>query len=174
MIYILPLNMFRFIALIALQILVLNNVELDGTINPYVYPLFILLLPFSTPKWLLLILGFATGLVVDVFSNSIGMHASALTLLAFLRPVVIRVLTPRGGYEMLDSPSIKHLGFQWVFAYTSILILAHHFLYFAIEVASGAGLGYFILKFIITSVISLLIIFLLQFLFQSKRANAKF
>jgi len=174
MIYNIPVNIIRFVALLAFQILVLNNVELNGTINPYVYPLFILLLPISTPKWLLLILGFSTGLVVDVFSNSIGMHASATTLLAFLRPVVMQILTPRGGYEMLNSPSIKYLGFQWILAYTSILIVAHHFLYFAIEIASGAGIGYFILKFVITSIISLLIILLLQFLFQLKKTNAKF
>ena len=75
-----------FILLLLIQLLVLNNINLGGYINPYVYLLFILLLPYGTPRWVLLLVGFFTGLVVDYFSNTLGLHASATLILAFFGP----------------------------------------------------------------------------------------
>ena len=52
-------NVLRFVFLIGIQVLVLNNVLFMNYINPYIYILFILLLPFDTARWLLLVLSFA-------------------------------------------------------------------------------------------------------------------
>ncbi|MFZ4059415.1 MAG: rod shape-determining protein MreD, partial [Ferruginibacter sp.] len=70
-------NISRFFLLILLQVLVFNNMHLNGYINPYVYVLFILLLPFETPQWLLLISAFLLGFGVDLFSDTMGMHTAA-------------------------------------------------------------------------------------------------
>lgn len=169
MIYALLPNIIRFILLLIMQLLILNNVELHGTVNPYIYPLFILMLPLKMPKGLLLVLGFVTGLLVDIFSDTLGMHAAATTLLAFLRPTVIRILTPRGGYEMITYANLKTMGIQWILAYTIILIAAHHFLYFVIEVLSSANISYFIFKFLISTVISILLMVLVQYLFYPRK-----
>ena len=66
-----------FILLILLQVLLFNNIQFSGYINPYVYILFILLLPVEIPAWILLLLSFAAGGIIDFFSGSPGMHASA-------------------------------------------------------------------------------------------------
>lgn len=97
MIEIIPRNIFRFIVLVLIQVLILNNIEFSGYINPFLYVLFILLLPFETPAWLLLVSGFALGLTVDLFMNTPGLHAAATVLTAFVRPFVLRILLPVTG-----------------------------------------------------------------------------
>ena len=77
-----------FVFLILFQVLVLNNLHLSIYLNPYAYILFILILPFETPGWLVLSLGFVLGLIMDAFCNTLGMHSVATVLLAFLRAVI--------------------------------------------------------------------------------------
>lgn len=88
-------NIFSFIVLILLQVLVLNNVQFLGFLNPYIYILFILSLPVKFPRWITLILGFVLGLIIDVFSNTIGTHAFATVLIAFFRTGIIKLFTSR-------------------------------------------------------------------------------
>ena len=67
----------QFVILVILQLLIFNNIEFSGYVNPYVYVLFILLLPFDTPKALLLILAFIMGIIIDLFMGTPGVHSSA-------------------------------------------------------------------------------------------------
>jgi rod shape-determining protein MreD len=134
MIKVLPRNFLRIIVLVVLQIFVLNNIQFSGFVNPYFYVLFILLLPFETPGWLLLTLGFVIGLIIDIFSNTPGLHTSATVFMAFLRPLVLDSFAPRDGYETGTYPRIFYYGFGWFLQYSAILILAHHFFLFYMEV----------------------------------------
>ena len=86
-------NILRFIFLILLQVFILDNIQFMGYINPMIYVLFILSLPVRFPKWALLILAFIMGLIIDVFSNTAGMHSFALVFAAFLRTPVINIFT---------------------------------------------------------------------------------
>jgi rod shape-determining protein MreD len=76
------------ILLISLQLLLFNNIQFSGYINPYVYIMIVLLLPSTIPSWLLLIISFLTGLIIDLFMGSPGMHSSATLLAGFSRPYV--------------------------------------------------------------------------------------
>lgn len=73
-----------FVLLVALQLLIFNNIEFSGYVNPYVYVMFILILPVSIPSWILLLLGFLTGFVIDVFSGTMGVHTFATVLAGFV------------------------------------------------------------------------------------------
>src|ERR1043166_5831297 len=106
-------NVRRFIFLIALQIIILNHIQWSGYVNPYAYILFIILLPIETPKWLLLILGFLTGLVIDTFGNTSGLHAAATTLMAFARPWVLSLVSPRDDYEKETELTPQRMGLKW-------------------------------------------------------------
>jgi len=86
-------NIFRFIFLVLFQVLVLNNIQFLGYINPYVYILFVLALPVQTPRWFTLFLAFCLGLTIDTFSNTMGMHAFAAVMVAFLRNGTIKLFT---------------------------------------------------------------------------------
>ena len=80
-------NIVSFVVLVLVQVLVLNNIHFMGYINPYVYVLFILLLPVRFSRLFTLILAFALGLIIDAFSNTYGIHAFSTVLIAFLRPL---------------------------------------------------------------------------------------
>lgn len=124
----------RFIILVVIQVLILNDIRFGGYINPYVYVLFVLLLPVDIPGWLLLTSAFTMGLTIDLFSDTHGMHTAATLLLAFFRPGVIRMISGRPDFDPGTIPSISSLGSQWIALYTLILVFIHHTLLFFLEI----------------------------------------
>ena len=162
----------RFILLLAVQVVVLNNIQFSGYINPFVYIMFIMMLPVRIPGPLLLIIAFVTGLVVDMFSNTMGMHAAACVLMAFARPTVLRYLAPREGYEADSVPSVRIQGFTWFFIYASILTLIHHFALFFIEVFRFSEFFSTFIRVILSSIATLITIMISQYLF-GKPVNDK-
>lgn len=122
-----------FILLVLFQGLILNNIEFGGYINPYLYVVFILMLPFDTPDWLVLLIGFVIGLCVDMFTSTIGMHISATVFMAFARIYLLKMIQPRGGYDFGLKPNVQMMGLQWYLLYAGILILLHHLFLFYIE-----------------------------------------
>ncbi|MBR9830716.1 rod shape-determining protein MreD [Acidiluteibacter ferrifornacis] len=160
-----------FVFLVLLQVLVLNNIQLSGYINPYFYVLFILLLPFETANWLLLILAFALGISIDVFSSTMGMHTSALLLMAFLRPSILKLISPRDGYDSNQSPSIQDFDFRWFAIYVSVLVFAHHFVLFFIEAFRFSDFFYTLTKVILSSLLTILLIFISQLFTYNSQAK---
>lgn len=125
-------NILRFIFLILLQVFILDNIQFMGYINPMIYVLFILSLPVRFPKWALLILAFIMGLIIDVFSNTAGMHSFALVFAAFLRTPVINIFTSIDEGSN-PTPSFHTFGVSAYVKYVVILVLIHHFILFFIN-----------------------------------------
>ena len=130
------LNTLRFIGLILLQVLVIDNIRLGFYVHPYVYVLFIFLLPFNIQKWQLLILGFFTGLTVDLFNGTPGLNAAATVFMSFIRPYVISSMTRRKDINANDEPSLNNMGISWFIVYTLILLISHNFILFLLEAFS--------------------------------------
>jgi len=122
-----------FFLLILFQGLILNNVEFGGYVVPFLYVVFILSLPFETPNWLVLILGFVLGIAIDSFTSTLGMHASAAVFVAFCRYYLLKMVAPRGGYEFNTTPSIQDMGMGWYLFYAVSLIFLHHLFLFYVE-----------------------------------------
>src|SRR5690606_12959433 len=99
------INIVRFIVLVFLQVLMLNNVNLAGYINPYLYIFFFLLFPLDGDKFLLIFLSFLLGLSIDIFEDSGGVHAAACAFIAYIRPIVLK-FSFRVSYEY-NSVKIK-------------------------------------------------------------------
>lgn len=158
-------NAFRFIILVLVQTLILNNIQLSGYINPYLYVLFILLLPIETPKWLLLLLAFFTGLGVDMFSNTMGLHASACVFMAYFRPYLLKVLAPREGYANETKLSLRSMNLRWFITYASILVVLHHLFLFYTEAFRFSEFFSTLLRVILSSFFTLLLILICQYLF---------
>lgn len=159
----------RFLILILIQVLMLNNIHFLGYLNPYAYILFILLLPFETPRWVLLLSAFALGLSVDVFSNSLGLHAAASVFAAFFRPGVIRLITSRREYEPGVEPSIVDLGLQWFFMYTLFITCLHHFMLFLLEVFRFSNFFTTLWHSFVNALFTVLVIILSQYIFYRKK-----
>jgi hypothetical protein len=159
----LPKNIIRFVLLVLVQILIFNNIEIGGYINPYVYILFILLLPFETPAWVTLSLGFGLGLIIDIFSETLGMHTAATVLISFIRPYVLSSFAPRDGYETRTLPRVFYYGLPWFIKYTIIMVLVHHLLLFYIEIFRFQDFFAILLRVILSTIFSSVLIILSQF-----------
>jgi rod shape-determining protein MreD len=157
-----------FLLLLLLQLLIFNNIQISGYINPYVYVLFVLLLPYETPGWLLLILGFLSGLIIDAFMNTFGMHSSATLFMAFLRPHVLTLLIDRNDSGQKGSPSLALNGFVWILRYTLVLVLGHHLFLFFIESFSFTNFFPTILRIILSTIATSFFIVVGQFITLSK------
>jgi len=153
--------------------LVLNNMQFSGLINPYLYVLFILLLPFEIPDWMLLLIGFVTGLTIDVFTNTLGLHTSATVFMAFLRPFILNIISPRDGYDTGTSPRLDTFGFNWFIQYSVILIFAHHFILFYLEVFKFSDFFITFFRVILSSIFTILLVLLSQ-IFMFKKRNENF
>lgn len=157
-----------FVILILLQVLLFDNIQFSGYVNPYVYIMFILLLPIEIPAWLLLPLSFILGLTIDLFSGSPGMHSSATVLAGFVRPYVLRVIAPRDGYESGSDPSMLTYGFRWFLTYTVIIVLVHHTALFYLEVFRFTGFFRTMFRVLLSSVFSVSFILLLEYYRKGK------
>lgn len=164
-------NIIRFIFVVLFQVLILNNIHLYGFINPYFYIYFILLLPFETPGWLLLMLAFLTGLAVDIFSNTPGLNAAASVIMGFARPFVIRSVS--SGNEFLPGvhPSLKSQGLKWFMYYSVVLVVIHHTALFYLDVLRFSEFFQTMFRVILSSMFTILLIFISEYLFYTKNRN---
>ncbi|MDP2424485.1 MAG: rod shape-determining protein MreD [Bacteroidales bacterium] len=159
----------RFVVLVLLQVLVLNHVRLGGYMNPYLYVLFVLLLPFSISGWALLMLSFFLGFTVDVFSNTGGIHAAATVLMALFRPNLVKLYYSKEDFEPNASPSLKYMGFQYFLGYSLVLVSIHHLALFSLEVFRFSEFGFTFLRALLSIALTLLIIIISQYLFYVKK-----
>jgi cell shape-determining protein MreD len=162
-------NIFRFIILVLVQVELINNIELGRFINPFLYVLFIIVLPFETPKWLLLVLAFLLGITIDMFCDTGGIHAAATVFMAYVRPGVLKLFSPRDGYEFGTQPTVQYLGVPWFLSYAGILILLHHIILFYLEIFRFSEFFSTLLKVIISAAFTLLLVVVTQYLFNRKK-----
>jgi hypothetical protein len=163
---------FQFIIFLGLQILLLRNLVLFDTAFCYLYIGFLLFLPIQMPKVMLLVLAFVSGITVDIFYDTIGINAAAAVLLAFLRPYVLLALTPRDDYEKSDSVNVHVMGWRWFSVYALFLILVHHLALFFLELGSFRQVGFTLVKVLVSTIFTFLVLVIIQLLFFSaRRAN---
>lgn len=169
MIHIVAKNIVRFLFLVFLQAIILNHIHLFGfKIYPLLYLLFIIHMPFQTPRWLLLLLSFAIGMSVDIFSNTFGLHAGASVLAAFIRPGLLNAIAPRDGYETGSLPRLKDYGSSWFSKYALLLIIPHHAYFFFMERFSLTNFPVTTLNMLGSALFTFILVLLSQYLFQRK------
>lgn len=155
-------QIFRFVLFVLLQVFIFNQIEIGIGITLLLCPLYLMLLPFDTNIFILMILAFLMGISVDIMSDTFGLHASSLLLFAYLRPIIFNVFSPREGYDVLKSPTIFDMGNTW-FLYTfGTLILIYLTWFFVIEIFSFNKIGYLLQKIFLSLIFTYLISLLLQ------------
>jgi rod shape-determining protein MreD len=152
-----------FIVLLLLQVLLFNNIQFSGYINPYIYVMFILLLPVEIPSWLLMIICFFTGLTVDFYNGTPGVHTSATVFSGFIRPYLLRLTSPRDGYEAGAIPSMAVYGFRWFLFYSGVMVLSHHIFLFYMEVFRFTDFFSTLLRVLLSTVFSVIFILLIEY-----------
>ena len=163
------LQIIRFVVLVLFQVLVINHIRLGGYVHPYVYLIFIMLLPFNTPKWQLLVLGFVLGLTIDLFTGTPGLHASATTLMAFCRPTIISIISGNQKFENIQEPNLGQLDGVWFFRYALCMVLIHHFTLFLFESFSFHLIGQVLLRILISVPVSIFLIMMILYIFKPEK-----
>ncbi len=150
-------NIIRFFVLILVQVFVLNNIRFLGYINPYIYILFIFALPVRLPKGFSLILAFILGVIIDSFTNTLGMHTFATVLIAFLRNPVIKLFASvEEGVNPI--PSFADFGVAAYVKYVISLVFIHHTAFFFLEVFSSIGIWQTLIRIVLNTIVTSIII----------------
>ena len=117
-----------------------------------------------------MLLAFALGFALDSFTNTYGLHSAPCVLIAYIRPFLINLLISQEGAESnYNEPSIQSMGFTPYLTYVTILTFIHHTFLFFLQALQTGGYFYFLLKTLISTAISLVLIFLIELLFVRKQ-----
>ncbi|MBR0538729.1 MAG: rod shape-determining protein MreD [Bacteroidales bacterium] len=163
------LQIIRFVVLVLFQVLVINHIRLGGYVHPHIYLIFIMLLPFNTPKWQLLVLGFVLGLCIDLFTGTPGLHAGATTLMAFCRPSIIKLVSGNLKFENIQEPSLGQIDGMWMFRYVLCMVFVHHFALFFLESFSFHLIGQVLLRILLSVPVSIFLIMMILYIFKREK-----
>jgi hypothetical protein len=159
-----------FILYVLVQVMLFKQLVLFNTAFCFLYVAFILMLPLETNALILMGIAFLMGFTIDVFYDSLGLHAFSLVLVAYLRNYWLSTITPQGGYDAGQGPTLAVNGLQWFMVYSLPLVFVHHFTLFFVE-AGGFGIFWFTMQKVMTSLIftMFVILFLQYFSFDRRR-----
>ena len=157
----------NFFIYIVIQIVIVRNLVLFDVAFCYVYIAFVLLLPIEVGIMTAMLFGFVSGLLVDTFYNTFGIHAAASVFIMFVRDRWLTFLTPRGGYDIGIAPTPQALGLRWFITYSFPLIFIHHLLIFFIEVADFQLFSFTLAKILASAIFTLVMIVIIQYILYS-------
>jgi rod shape-determining protein MreD len=129
----------------------------------------LLLLPIETNPLFLMLLGFVTGIIVDSFYDSLGLHALSTVLIMYLRNPWLARLTPQGGYDNNAVPGVALSGLQWFLIYSMPLVFVHHAVLFYTETGGFQYFWFTLLKVVYSTLYTTLVILIVQYLFPGGR-----
>ncbi|WP_225034998.1 rod shape-determining protein MreD [Winogradskyella sp. SM1960] len=161
------INITRFILLLLVQVVICNHIDFLGYINPYIYIIFIFLFPIREERLALLIVSFLLGLLVDLFSDSGGVHAAAAVSLAYIRPILLK-----SSFGMLyEHHSIKFstTDIGSLITYISLGTVIHHLILFSLEIFNISNILITLKKTLFSSIFTTLLSVLIIILFSRNR-----
>ncbi|MCQ2250633.1 MAG: rod shape-determining protein MreD [Bacteroidales bacterium] len=154
-----------YIVLVLLQVMVINNIII-GTwgITPMLYVLFVLALPLEMPGWVLLLSSFLMGYTIDVFVDTPGLNSGASVAMAFARPWILNMISPRDGYESGKRPYLMDMGAIWFLIYSAALVLIHHVVYFIFDEFGLAHFFSMMGKILVTAICTEILVVISQYI----------
>ncbi|MND84710.1 hypothetical protein D3C80_766070 [compost metagenome] len=160
-------NIFRFVLLLAVQIIVFNNMNFFGFVSPFPYILFIILYPVNGNKSGLLIASFLLGLVMDMFSNSGGIHAASCLALAFYRPYLFKFSFGLS-YEY-QTVKLNDILTPERFSFILLSVLIHHFVLFVLEAFQFSFFWNILLRTALSTVFTIIICIIIIYLIKPNK-----
>ena len=160
-------NILRFTFLVLFQVLIFNNINFMGYVNPYPYILFVLLFPVNNNRSLFIFLSFLIGLTVDLFSDSGGVHAASCAFIAYIRPPVLKF-----SFGMLyehHTMKFSNTDFSNKFVYFLILTVFHHLMLFTMEIFSISSILLILKKTLFSSIFTLVLCIFISILFTNRQ-----
>lgn len=162
----------RFVLLLFLQVFLLRQINWGFGGKDYLfvflYPIFTLLLPIRMFKIVVLFLSFLMGLAIDLFYETLGMHAAAATFLGFVRPALLRFVQPAEQYNIKAHPTGSSLGWPWFARYTAYGLLLHLLFFFSVQTFTFVYWDEILLKTLFSFPVSYFILLFIAFVFNPK------
>lgn len=164
-------NIIRFILFMLFQVYVLDKVRLHQMVTPYIYFTFILWLPFNMSRSAQMLIAFLVGFTMDSFRHHPGFHAAACVMIAYFRPFLINLLIPQEGADSnYEEPSVRSLGGVLPYLiYAGVLSFLHNTWLFLLEAWQFGNVWYFLMKTLLSTFISVLLIILTELIFTRKQ-----
>jgi rod shape-determining protein MreD len=162
------INIVRWIILLFIQVILLRNLGFYNLATPFLYVLFLLLLPFSTPNLLLYLIAFATGLTLDAFYDTIGVHTAACVTLVYVRILFITVSVNRDGFDE-PEPTLGNMGFKWFSIYALLCIFAHHVVLFLLEAFKLSEISYTLMRCLSSGICTMVAVLVVEFIFYNRK-----
>lgn len=160
-------NIFRFILLLAVQIIVFNNMNFLGYISPFPYILFIILYPVNANKYGLLMASFFLGLIMDMFSNSGGIHTTACIILAYYRPYVFK-FSFGISYEY-QTIKLNDVLTPERFSFILLSVVIHHLTLFVLEAFKFSFFFDILIRTILSSIFTIITCIIIIYLIKPNR-----
>ena len=146
-----------------IQIYILNEILFASYINPYIYLIILIIMPYKIPKWFLLFYAFIIGFLIDLFSGTLGIHSSACLILVLFKSPISKITIPHNIIEETDELVMQKIGAKSFILFSFILVLIHHTILFILE---HVALDFQILmKIIASTIITTIIISITQLFF---------
>lgn len=161
------MNIFRFFLLLTVQIIIFNNMNFLGYMSPFPYILFIILFPVNGNKYGLLLASFFLGLILDIFSNSGGIHTSACLVLAYYRPYIFK-FSFGVSYEY-QTVKLNDVLTPERFSFLLLAVLIHHIILFTLETFKISFFFDTLLRILMSSTFTILICIILIYLTKPNR-----
>ncbi len=166
------INIFKIISFFSYlfyQVLILKNIVLFHSAFCFLYVAFLLLLPVESNPLVMMLIGFLLGFSVDIFYDSIGLHALACVFIMYIRSFYLNLLTPQGGYDSSATPSLDTNGLQWFVVYALPLVFLHHAILFFTEAGGFTMFWFTMLKISASTIFTVTAIVIVQFLFPYRK-----
>lgn len=160
-------NLFRFIILLSLQVIVFNNINLFGFISPFPYILFIILYPVNGNKSGLLVTSFLLGIILDMFSNSGGIHTTASLLLAYFRPSIFKFAF--GVSYEYQTIKLNDTLTPERFSFLLVAVVLHHLVLFIFEAFQFSLLWDILIRTLLSSIVTLIICIIIIYLIKPNK-----
>ena len=164
-------NIIRFVILIAIQVVLFKNIGYYNLASPFPYILIIFLLPIGIPNFMLYILAFVTGLTVDAFYDSVGVHAAACVALAWYRIFFHQITLDVDVQGTFETPALGNMGSKWYLSYIAIGTMIHHFVLFHVEYFSFQNYLSTLLSILLSSIFTILLIILISVLIYKRKSR---
>ena len=165
---IIAINFLRWFILLSIQVLLLRNLSFYNLATPFTYILFLLLLPFGMPNLLLYLIAFVTGLTLDAFYDTLGVHTAACVALAFVRILFISITVSRENFDE-PEPTLGNMGFKWFSLYALLCTFAHHLVLFFLEAFKLTEISYTLLRCLLSGIFTLFTVILIEFIFYNRK-----
>ncbi|TDE31197.1 rod shape-determining protein MreD [Flavobacterium ranwuense] len=160
-------NIFRFILLLAVQIIIFNNMTFLGYISPFPYILFIILYPVNGNKSGLVVASFLLGLIMDMFSNSGGIHATACLVLAYVRPSIFKFAFGLS-YEY-QTVKLNDVLTPERFSFILLSVVIHHFTLFLLEAFQFSFIFDILIRTLLSTVFTIIICIIIIYLIKPNK-----